>query len=97
MTCCDAWWRHSGIPRAVRSLVLSCPNTRKWAASYCPDATRMNIGSDAQKAHFLFAPTTRAKRGRQAANPDPEKDVWPQDRAFKVGKAVDQGASFVSQ
>ena len=43
----------------------------------------MNVGSDAQKAHFLFAPTQRVRRGRKAVV-DEDKDTWPQDRAFKV-------------
>ncbi len=33
----------------------------QWAVQYCPDAARMNVGSDAQKAHLLFAPCDRVK------------------------------------
>ena len=33
-----------------------------WAAALCPGAEKMNVGSDVQKAHLLFAPCAR-KRG----------------------------------
>lgn len=32
-----------------------------WAKRFFPEASRMNIGSDAQKAQFLFAPCCRSK------------------------------------
>lgn len=37
-----------------------------WAAELCPDAGRMNVGSDVQKAHFLFAPCVKEAPGLKA-------------------------------
>ena len=32
-----------------------------WVSQFCPDAKLMNVGSDVQKAHLLFAPCTRQR------------------------------------
>jgi hypothetical protein len=34
---------------------------RDWVTQYSEDASKMNIGSDSQKAHLLFAPCERVK------------------------------------
>lgn len=36
---------------------ISVSRFRKWAARYCPNAARMNVGSDAQIRQFLFGGT----------------------------------------
>lgn len=35
-----------------------------WACQYCPDASRMNVSSDVQRAHFLFAPAYKKTRSK---------------------------------
>lgn len=78
------------------------PLSSEWAASYCPDAIRMNVGSDAQKAHFLFAPCRKeTKRARRkagaatvsvAANPPPR---LPEDQRPKLTDIVESELSDV--
>ena len=70
-----------------------------WAVKYCPDAGLMNVGSDAQKAHLLFAPCDRivGKKGSGSysgagqdvvlGTPDTyasDATRWPASRVFQV-------------
>ncbi|XP_024364019.1 DNA polymerase I B, chloroplastic/mitochondrial isoform X2 [Physcomitrium patens] len=45
---------------------ISVSRFRKWAARYCPNAARMNVGSDAQIRQFLFGGTANRKDADQA-------------------------------
>lgn len=70
-----------------------------WACQYCPDAYRMNPGSDAQKAHFLFAPAKRVASTRRKAAPialsppSPPRRVAP--RPSQAGLTLEEfGAKY---
>jgi DNA polymerase-1 len=57
-----------GAEAAARSdRVAAEERFRAWAVAQCPDAQRMNVGSDAQKAHLLFAPARRERQRRPSA------------------------------
>lgn len=57
-----------------------------WASSLCKDAAFMNVSSDAQKAHFLFAPARRRYKRKTTGTASTASSAtsWPRERKFKI-------------
>ena len=47
---------------AVQHIENHAQEFMDWASQYCPDAKYMNVQSDLQKRHLLFAPSFNAKQ-----------------------------------
>ena len=77
-------------PIALEDLERASLKFRLWASQYCPDALLMNISSDQQKRHFLFAPMTNPTTGEEL----------PHEKQFKLEntlKIVEEGKKKASK
>ncbi|KAL5730852.1 DNA-directed DNA polymerase [Ranunculus cassubicifolius] len=70
---------------ATREQKIAGDRFRNWAASYCPDAVDMNVGSDAQLRQLFFGGTLNSKD---------QNVTLPESRTFKVlnvEKVIEEG------
>ena len=66
-----------------------------WASQYCPDVKRMNVSSDVQRAHLLFAPAykkTSAKGQERSLVDFPPTKVQPKAGGIDDDEIHDSGA-----
>lgn len=74
---------HTQLPaaqvQAVQERASSQAAFVDWACQYSPDAAALNVGSDAQKAHFLFAPAKKETPNRRKSKvlPTPAAHLPP--------------------
>jgi hypothetical protein len=72
------------LPQAEKLALVDRDDAEKafiqWADKYCPDASRMNVASDVQKAHLLFAPCVKQKPFARRAQSSAGKSKSPSSR-----------------